>query len=337
MKKFLLLLHLAILLTLASCTKSGGNSGGNPTPTPTPITPLISLPAGWKYSAVLSLNFPSGMQAFSFDTLFNGRQVKAFCVVLDYSTGRFEFKPVVSATTKTPSQFAAAESGLVYVTLNGGFYGGNQSYSLIKYNGTVSAPNIKSVTRTYNGSNASYYPTRAAFGITSTGAPTTAWVYSIGSTNDNVYAYPTPSPNQEGAAPQQVPTETFPSGGSPWNVVAAIGGSPMLLRAGEVNITDREELISINNTSSRPRSAIGYSSGGKIILLAVEGDNNAAGYPGVNLQDLALMLKSLGCWEAINLDGGGSTSMVIGNRLTVRPGDNGIERPVISALLIKQR
>lgn len=337
MKKFFFLLHFAFLFTLASCSKSGGSGGGTPTPTPTPVTPIISLPAGWKYSAALSLNFPSGMQAFSFDTLFNGRQVKAYCVAFDYSTGRFDFKPVVSITAKTPSQFAAAESGLVYVTINGGFYGGNQSYSLIKYNGTVSAPNIKAVTRTYNGSNASYYPTRAAFGISSTGAPTAAWVYSIGATNDNVYAYPAPSPNQEGAAPQQVPSETFPSGGSPWNVVAAIGGSPLLLKAGEVNITDREELISINNTSSRPRSAIGYSSGGKIILLAVEGDNSSAGYPGVNLQDLALMLKSLGCLDAINLDGGGSTSMVIGNRLTVRPGDSGVERPVISALLIKQR
>jgi len=42
------------------------------------------------------MNFPSGMQAFSFDTIFNGRKVKAFCVAFDPSTGRFDFKPVVS-------------------------------------------------------------------------------------------------------------------------------------------------------------------------------------------------------------------------------------------------
>ncbi|MFZ9694841.1 MAG: phosphodiester glycosidase family protein [Chitinophagaceae bacterium] len=339
MKKYFLISCLGVFMAFTSCSKSsgGGNTTPTPTPTPTPVTPIISLPAGWKYSASLSLNFPSGMQAFTFDTIFNGRSVKAYCVAFDYTTGRFDFKPVVSSTAKTPSQFAAAETGLVYVTINGGFFGGNQSYSLVKYNGTLSAPNIKSVTRTYNGSNASYYPTRAAFGITSTGTPTTAWVYSIGATNDNVYSYPVPSPNQEGAAPQPVPSENFPSGGSPWNVVSAIGGSPMLLTGGELSITDREELININNTSSRPRSAIGYTSSGKILLLAVEGDNSSGGYPGINLQDLALMLKSLGSASAINLDGGGSTSMVVGNRLTVRPGDNGVERPVISALLIKQR
>lgn len=339
MKRYLLLLPILVILYGSACSKSSNGGGGNPTPTPTPtpVTPLITLAPGWKYSATLSLNFPSGIQAFSFDTIYNGKTVKAFCVALDYSTGRFEFKPVVSSTLKTPSQFAAAETGLVYVAINGGYYGGNQSYSLVKYDNVVASPNIKAVTRSYNGSNASYYPTRAAFGITSTGAPTTAWIYSVGAGNDLVYQYPTPSPNAEGTAPQLQPTETFPSGGSVWSTVAGIGGSPMLVRGGAIRISDVEELISINNSTSRPRTAIGYTASGRIVLLAVEGDNSSAGYLGMNLADLASMMRSLGCTDAINLDGGGSTSMVIGNRLTVRPGDNGVERPVASAVLIKQR
>ena len=328
-----------LLVVTMACSKSssggGGNTGGGSTPTP--VVPIITLAPGWKYSATLSINFPSGMQAFTFDTIFNGRKVKAFCVAYDPSTNRFDFKPVVSTTAKTTSQFASSESGLVYVAINGGFYGGNQSYSLIKYNGVTSSPNIKAVTRLFNGSNASYYPTRAAFGITSTGAPTTAWVYSVGAGNDNIYSYPSPSPNAEGSAPQAIPTESFPSGGSPWGAVSAIGGSPMLLRSGAVRISDVEELININNATSRPRSALGYTASGRVVILAVEGDNANAGYPGINLSDLASMLGSLGCTDAINLDGGGSTSMVIGNQLTVRPGDNGVERPVISALLLKQK
>ncbi len=334
-----LLVYLVVWLTACSKSSSGGgggNSGGGGN-TPTPVVPIVTLAPGWKYSATLSINFPSGMQAFSFDTIFNGRKVKAFCVAFDPSNGRFDFKPVVSSTARTTSQFAAAESGLVYVAINGGFYGGNQSYSLIKYNGTTSAANIKALTRLFNGSNTTYYPTRAAFGITATGAPTTAWVYSVGAGNDNIYSYPAPSPNAEGSAPQAVPSESFPAGGSPWSAVSAIGGSPMLLRGGAVRISDTEELISINNTTSRPRSALGYTAAGRVVLLAVEGDNSSAGYPGINLSDLASMLGSLGCTDAINLDGGGSTSLVIGNQLTVRPGDNGVERPVISALLIKQK
>jgi len=73
------------------------------------------------------------------------------------------------------------------------------------------------------------------------------------------------------------------------------------------------------------------------MLLAVEGDNTSGGYAGLNLTDLATMLKQLTCVEAINLDGGGSSNMVVANQLLLRPGDNGVERPVVSALLIKQK
>ena len=110
----------------------------------------------------------------------------------------------------------------------------------------------------------------------------------------------------------------------------------MLLRASNVTITDVQELISISNTTSRPRSAIGYNANGIVMLLAVEGDNTTGGYAGLNLNELANLLKDLSCTDAINLDGGGSTSLVIGNQLTVRPGD-GTERPVVSALVIKRK
>jgi exopolysaccharide biosynthesis protein len=77
-------------------------------------------------------------------------------------------------------------------------------------------------------------------------------------------------------------------------------------------------------------------SNGIVLILAVEGDN-APNYPGINLTDLASLLKTLGCTEALNLDGGGSTSLVVNNTKTVRPGDNGVERPVVSAVLIKRK
>jgi exopolysaccharide biosynthesis protein len=111
----------------------------------------------------------------------------------------------------------------------------------------------------------------------------------------------------------------------------------MLLKAGTISITDKEELIDINNTTSRPRSAIGAITGGLVLLLAIEGDNPSGGYPGINLADLAKMLKDLGCKDAINLDGGGSTGFIVNNRQTVRPGDNGVERIVPSVVVIKKK
>jgi exopolysaccharide biosynthesis protein len=49
------------------------------------------------------------------------------------------------------------------------------------------------------------------------------------------------------------------------------------------------------------------------------------------------MLKDLGCSNAINLDGGGSTGFIVNNRQTVRPGDNGVERIVPSVVVIKKK
>jgi exopolysaccharide biosynthesis protein len=111
----------------------------------------------------------------------------------------------------------------------------------------------------------------------------------------------------------------------------------MLLRGGALAVTDAFELINVNNTSPRPRSAIGHTLNNIVLLVAVEGDNTVAGRLGLSLNELAQLLRELGCTDAINLDGGGSTSLIVGNQPTVRPGDNGAERPVVSAVLIKQK
>jgi len=335
MRQLLLLPFVVVLFSCSKKTTTGG--GGTIVTPPVTVTPLITLPQGWKYNAGYTAGMPAGLQVFSFDTLFSGKQTRAFCLVYDSKTNRFEFKPSLSATAKKPSEFFSQEPGITYACINGGYFGGNASYSLVKYNNTVLSPNIKSVNRTYNGSSTPYYPTRAAYGVSATGSPLSAWVYSIGAGNDNIYSYPSPSPNVEGSAPQPVPDAAFPAGGAAWPAVSAIGGSPMLIKDGNITISDAAELININNSTSRPRSAIGNNANGIIMLLAVEGDNAAAGYNGLNLSETATMLKELGCTQAINLDGGGSTSLVVGNRLTVRPGDNGVERPVVSALLIKQK
>jgi len=326
-------------MLFAACTKSS-NTAVTPTqptnPTPTPST-LISLPAGWKLSTLLTASFPSGIQLYYFDSLFQGKKTKAYCIAYDSKKTTLEFKPVLSATAKKPSDFYKDEPGVVYATINGGFFGGNQSYSLVQYNNTILSANIKSVSRALNGVNTAYYPTRAAFGLNASGEPVVAWVYHVGSGLNDVFSYPAPSPNAEGSAPQAEPTALFPAGGSRWVTTSAIGGSPMLIKNGTIQISDVAELININNTTSRPRSAIGSNSSGMVIMLAVEGDNTLAGYAGLNLAELAAMLQDLSCTNAINLDGGGSTSLVVGNQLLVRPGDNGVERPVVSAVIIKQK
>jgi len=327
------------LLLLIACSKSDNSGGGSVIilPPPTTILPFFNVPAGWKYSSTLSSAYPAGMQVYTIDSLWDDKKIKAVVVAWDTKADKVELKPVLSANAQKPSSFYTAESGVTLACMNSGYFGGNQSYSTVKYNNSVYAPNIKAVNRMYNGLSTPYHPTRSAIGISNTGVPGAAWIYHEGTNNETIYSYPAPSPNEEGQQPQAIPGATFPQGASAWNVTTAIGGSPMLMYNGEIKITDKQELISVNNTTARPRSAIGFNANGIMLLMAVEGDNISAGYNGLNLLQLATVLKSFGLTNAINLDGGGSTSLVINNQLTVRPGDNGIERPVVSAILLKRK
>lgn len=299
----------------------------------TPPATLIPLPAGWRLATELLAGFPAqGLQVYALETTAPAPPAKVLCVAWDTTAPSVAFKPALAATPRTPTQFAAQETGTVYAALNGGFFGGNQSFSLVQHAGTVLSANVKSVARSFQGAPANYFPTRAAFGLAADGRLTTDWVYSVGPANTPLFAYPNPSPNLAGAPPQPVPSATFPAGATPWLTEQAIGGSPMLVKDGQIRVTDAEELIDVNNTAARARSALGYTASGIVLLVAAEG-GNAPGPAGYTLLQLAALMRSLGCVGALNLDGGGSTSLSIGGRTTVRPSD-GAERPVISALLL---
>lgn len=89
-----------------------------------------------------------------------------------------------------------------------------------------------------------------------------------------------------------------------WNdVVYAVGAGDTLVEEGVVN--------SSLPTGTAPRTAFGITDEGKIITYTVDG--RQAGYSaGMNLKTLAERMVSLGCVNAVNLDGGGSTTMVAG-------------------------
>lgn len=326
-----------VLVALVACSKKE-TSGPPPPPNPPVVTPpaasLLTLPSEWVKATDLMKDFPGGIEVYRRTAAFNGKTMNAYCVAFDPKA--VEFKPVFSATNKKPSDLYAQEPGVKYAVINGGFFGTNASYSLAQYNGTVQAINIRSLSRTYNGQAKTFYPTRGAFGITASGTPEVAWIYHVGSGNGTVYAYPQVSPNDIAQTPQPQPSANFPTGGAVWNVSSAIGGSPMLIKNNTVNITDGEELIDVNNTTSRARLAIGHTANGIVVLLAVEG-NIPGGGTGLSLQELADLMKSMGCTGALNLDGGGSTYLMVNSQATVKPSDAAGERPVITAIILKKK
>jgi hypothetical protein len=122
-----------------------------------------------------------------------------------------------------------------------------------------------------------------------------------------------------------------------WEMNTAAGGGPVLVQYGRVHITNEQELKfpgkAIND--AHPRTCMGYTADGRLIIMVIQGRYpNAAG---ATLKQEAQLLVDLGCMEALNLDGGGSSCMLINGKETIKPGSDGVERPVPAVFIIKHR
>ena len=93
-----------------------------------------------------------------------------------------------------------------------------------------------------------------------------------------------------------------------------------------------------------PRTAAGVTRDGRIILLTVDGRGYDRPQPsgdiastGLTIEELRTVMAHLGAVEALNLDGGGSTAMVVGNRLVNHPSDITGQRSVGEAIILVPR
>ncbi len=120
-----------------------------------------------------------------------------------------------------------------------------------------------------------------------------------------------------------------------WRMQTAVGGGPVLLQNGEIKITNEEELkFSGKNglTDKHPRTAMGYTADGSLIIMVIQG--RSADAAGATLPQTAQLFKDLGCVEALNLDGGGSSCMIINGKPTIRVSDATGQRAVPAVFII---
>ncbi|MPM72200.1 hypothetical protein SDC9_119173 [bioreactor metagenome] len=89
----------------------------------------------------------------------------------------------------------------------------------------------------------------------------------------------------------------------------------------------------VGPTVNHPRSAIGYHPSGHLVLFVCEGRNKTPNTPGLTLKEVSDILLQAGCTEAINLDGGGSSCMLINGMETIKPSD-GSQRTITNAIAI---
>jgi Phosphodiester glycosidase len=113
------------------------------------------------------------------------------------------------------------------------------------------------------------------------------------------------------------------------DVFDTIGGNPTLVRNGEIFI-ERNGVGGFFNR--HPRTGVGITADGRVLFVTVDGRRQ--GYSiGMTPWRFGQLFLSLGATYALNLDGGGSTTMVVNGQIVNRPSDD-YERPVSSALLL---
>lgn len=113
-------------------------------------------------------------------------------------------------------------------------------------------------------------------------------------------------------------------------------GVPQLVKDGRIEITWEQEKSSKAFVETRhPRTAVAKLKDGKFLMITVDGRSEASG--GIGLEDLAKLLLEFGATDAMNLDGGGSTTMFLDGKVVNKPSDKEGERRVSDAILVFPR
>ncbi|MHC1738372.1 MAG: phosphodiester glycosidase family protein [Ignavibacteriaceae bacterium] len=215
--------------------------------------------------------------------------------------------------------------------INGGYFNlaSGASYSALVTPGVLHAKNIQSVVR----DSKTYFLTRSFFGFNDTREPTIDWIYHFGNRPVDIYRYTSPIPNAQGTpAPSPSPTAGKPY----YEIIGGIGGGPTLVKNSQINITYTEEVFwgsGVGLTNRDPRTAVGFTANNHIIMLVADGRQTGVS-DGLSLTELAQEMINLGCVEAMNLDGGGSSQIGTGNTLLNRPEGGTYQRPIPTMLAI---
>lgn len=328
MKKYFLLVCSLFLFACVACSGSDESSPGwiwgSDSTTTDANANIVAL--GWTNVSSNYGTLPSYISIYKSPETLQGKKSIAYIAVADMSKAAFSVLGDSTGYEYLSDFYSDTKSTIV---MNGGFFYNGVSLSLICRNGKVLCPNNQVDSEDWI---TLYYPTRATFGLMADGTYSTTWTYT--SMAGVTYSYPQPAANKYGSTPLETPSSTFPSGATLFSGKTVIGGGPVLVKDAAIVNSYEAELLAINPTLNRPRSAIGITSGNKMIFFVAEGDNMTPNVAGFTTGDVASIMLSFGCTEAMNLDGGGSSRMLINGKETIKPSDES-DRKVVTAVSLK--
>ena len=208
----------------------------------------------------------------------------------------------------TPSETALKVGASVII--NGGYFTKGKRpmrhIGLLKSKDSLYEPASNSVLR----ENLRYNTNRGAFAIRYDNYPDISWATTK---NDSIFSWNFPFKNRPGK-----PASINYSFSKFWNVKEAVHAGPILVSNKTINVTSEQEVFFNTPVDGvQPRSAIGYKKNGDIIMMVVDG--RQVDSRGAYLEELAMLMRQFDCKEALNLDGGGSSSLVVNGKLINNP------------------
>jgi len=290
------------------------------------FTSLSAQTINWT-NITASYSLPDGVE------LYKGERASPLCKMyyfkVDMNNKNIAIKPYLSTSSTGRELLPAFLTRINGIAgINGGFFDmtTGASYAACVQPDVVQAKNIQSVTR----DSKAYILTRSFFGITETREMSVDWIYHFGTKVTDIYRYDKPTQNANGA-PATAPSQA--SGSPYYDLLVGIGGGPTLVKDGKINVTYNEEVFwgsGVGLDNGDPRTAVGFTKDNHCIMFVADGRQSTLSN-GVGLTEMAQILIDLGCVEAMNLDGGGSTQMAVGAKLVNSPSES---RPVATILAI---
>jgi hypothetical protein len=251
----------------------------------------------WSEREDLNILLPGSIRIYEANGLLaDSAKVRAIYATVDLRDENLKLHAVGNNKLRETTVDAHKRNHAI-LTINGGYFSSTKSESLLVSDGDLIAAGPTKFTR-------------GAFGLVNR-KPQIVWPFA----NDSLKTIYYVKDPIELTKDQKQNSESI----TPWHPAQAIGGGPMLIKEGKLRDGSKEEGFGAGHLLRHPRTAIGYRDEHTLVMIAVDGRQQSSA--GVTIVELAQIMLDLGCYEAVNLDGGGSSVLVAADEVVNIPVD----------------
>ncbi len=303
------------------------------------ITPCCYSQLIWQNVDSLFQPLPKSVHVYKTESKIGDKSNIAFYVEADLNDKNLSFIADTSFNRRlTPNQFFEKNNQPILVVNTTFFsFATNQNLNVVMNNRSLYSYNVHSTALKGKDTLMFSHVFGSAIGISKNRKADVAWLFT-----DSLKQFPYASQQIVKAKNDSINKIEFAdvkrnSSFKKWKMQTAVGGGPVLIQHGEINITNNEEMKFAGKAidDKHPRTGMGHTKDGKLIVLVIQGR-----FPflaeGATLNQEAQIFKDLGCLEAINLDGGGSSCLLINGKETIKPSDAAGQRAVPAVFIINK-